>query len=205
MGAVGSVADNALAESFNATPNARPSRMQPAGPTSSPAGAKCFGGSCATTPAADTPGAATCPHPPTKPAGPLRCNPPPKHRPSPRSAGKAHTSYFLAVRARLLRLLGRTSRWDDHMPESAQAKGGLRQMVERAEEYAGQARLRLDQQSRQHWTEFSSIIAGANGLLMAVLIGRIVLLGTPTLVTCAATLIAVASGASMCWRTCRFS
>ncbi|BAK38219.1 putative transposase [Microlunatus phosphovorus NM-1] len=66
MGAVGTSADNSLAESFNATLNARSCKITTVGPTRRSAAARCSAGSCATTPAADTPTAATRPRPPTR-------------------------------------------------------------------------------------------------------------------------------------------
>lgn len=57
---------------------------------SRPVAGRSSSGWSATTPGAVTPGAATCPRPPTRPAGPLRCQPLRNHTPCPRSGGRAH-------------------------------------------------------------------------------------------------------------------
>jgi transposase InsO family protein len=71
MGAVGTSADNSLAESFNATLKREVLQDHNTWPDEPPAAARSSGGWSATTPAAGTPGAATNPRTPTRPATPL--------------------------------------------------------------------------------------------------------------------------------------
>ncbi len=89
MGAVGTSADNSLAESFNATLKREVLKTRTADPTSSPVAARCSGGSRATTPAAGTPGAATSPRSTTRTTTRLRSRQPRNHTPCPRTGGKA--------------------------------------------------------------------------------------------------------------------
>jgi transposase InsO family protein len=97
MGAVGSSADNALAESFNATLKQEVLQDAATWPDETTCRRQVFKWLTATTPTAGTPTAGTSPRSPTKPPPPLRSRQRRNPTPCPRNGGKARPHRGLAL------------------------------------------------------------------------------------------------------------